>query len=44
MKCVHMHQRVPTIEGWGNLSHIQSAMEKTRENNWKVGKIGQAIN
>jgi len=44
MICVHMHQGVPTIEGWGNLSHIQNAMEKTREDHWKVGKIGRAIN
>jgi len=24
-------KKIPTIEGWGNLSHIQSTMEKTKE-------------
>jgi hypothetical protein len=40
MKFVHMHQGIPTIEGWGNLNHIQSAIEKTKEDNQKVGKFG----
>ncbi len=30
-----MHQRILVIEGWGSPSHIQSAMEKTREINQK---------
>jgi hypothetical protein len=28
-----------TFEGWGNPSHIQSVMEKIREDNQKVEKI-----
>jgi len=39
MKCVHMHRGIPIIEGWGNLNHIQSVVEKNKENNRKVGKI-----
>jgi hypothetical protein len=32
------------IEGWGNQSRIQNAMEKNEKNNQKVGKIGQVVN
>jgi len=31
---------MPAIEGWGNLRHIQNVVQKIRENNQKVGKIG----
>jgi hypothetical protein len=44
MKCVHMHRRIPTIERWGSPNHIQSAMEKTREDIWKVGKTSRTVN
>jgi len=44
MGCVHAHQRISAIEGWGNPSHVWSVVEKTREDNWKVGKIGQIVN
>jgi hypothetical protein len=44
MGYVHMHRRIPTIEGWGSSSCVQSVVEKTKENNQKVGKIGQTIN
>jgi hypothetical protein len=44
MGCVHTHQRRPKIEGWGSPSHVQSAMEKTMENNQKAGKISRTIN
>ncbi len=37
--CVHTHQGMPTIEGWGNLNHVQSVGEKTKEDNQKAGKI-----
>jgi hypothetical protein len=36
---VHTHQGMPTIEGWGSLSHVQSVGEKTKENNQKARKI-----
>jgi hypothetical protein len=38
-----MHQKIPTIEGWGNLSHIQSIVEKTKEVSQKPKKIGQIV-
>ncbi len=44
MGCVHAHGRKLTIEGWGSPSHVQSVVEKNKEKNWKVVKIGQAIN
>jgi hypothetical protein len=44
MGCVHMHQRIPIIEGWGNLNHIRTTMEKTREINWKLKKISWIVN
>jgi hypothetical protein len=44
MGCVHTHQKIPIIEGWGSLRHIRNVMEKTKETNQKLGKIGQTIN
>ncbi len=44
MGCVHMHQRIPTIEGCANPSRVQSVMEKNGEDNQKPGKIGQIVN
>jgi hypothetical protein len=38
MKCVHAHQKIPVIEGWGNPNHILNVINKTRENNQKDGK------
>jgi hypothetical protein len=32
-----------TIEGWGSLSCAQNVVQKTKEDNQKVGKIGQII-
>jgi hypothetical protein len=32
------------IEGWGNPSHVQSVVEKTRENNRRARKTNQTIN
>jgi hypothetical protein len=43
MGCVHTHQRIFLIKGWGSPSHVQSVVEKTKENRWKVGNISQAI-
>jgi hypothetical protein len=34
---------MPTIEGWGNPSHVQNVVEKTREDNQKVGKTNRII-
>jgi hypothetical protein len=44
MGCVHTHQRILTIKGWGSPNHVRSVVQKTRKDNRKVGKIGQAIN
>jgi hypothetical protein len=43
MGCVHTHKGKPAIEGCGSPSHIQSVVKKIREDNQKVGKIGQTI-
>ncbi len=40
MGCVHTHQKMPIIEGWGN----PNCVWKTGEDNWKVEKIGRATN
>jgi hypothetical protein len=34
---------MPTIEGWDNPSHVQSIVEKTKEDNQKVGKTNRTI-
>ncbi len=44
MGCVHTHRGMPTIEGWGSPSCVQSVVQKTRENNQKAKKIGRIIN
>jgi len=43
MGCVHTHRRMPTIKGWGSPSHVRNAMQKTKENNWKVRKTSRTI-
>jgi len=43
MKCVHMHQRIFAIEVCGNLSCIRSDVERIREYNQTIGKIGQVV-
>jgi hypothetical protein len=44
MGCVHAHRKVLAIEGWGSPNHVQSVVKKTKEDNWKVVKIGWIIN
>jgi hypothetical protein len=43
MGCVHTHQGMPTIEGWGSPSCIQSVVQKTEETNQKAGKINRIV-
>jgi len=43
MGCVHTHSRIPTIEGWGSLSYIQSVVKNIREANRKPRKIGRVV-
>jgi len=43
MGCVHTHRRILVIEGWGNSSWVQSAMEKIGEDNKKVGNINRTV-
>jgi hypothetical protein len=43
MGCVHTHQRMFTIEGWGSLSRVQNVVEKTRENDRKVKKTSWVV-
>jgi hypothetical protein len=38
-----MRKGIPTIEGWGNPSCIQSIVEETGETKRKLVKIGQII-
>jgi hypothetical protein len=44
MGCVHTHQGMPTIEGWGSPSRIWSVVEKTREDNQKARRTSQTVN
>jgi hypothetical protein len=44
MECVHTHQKILVIEGWGNPNCIQSAMQKIGQVSQKLGKIGQNVN
>jgi len=44
MGCVHTHRKILVIEKWGNPNHVWNVVEKTGEDNWKVGKTGWAIN
>jgi hypothetical protein len=39
MGCVHTHQGIPTIEGWGSPNRIQIVAEKFGKNNQKAGKL-----
>ncbi len=43
MGCVHTHQGLLAIEGWGSPSHVQNVVQKTREDNQKVGKTSQVV-
>jgi len=38
-----MHQEILVTERYGSPNNIRNIMKKTRENNQKVGKIGQVI-
>ncbi len=44
MGCVRTHQRILAIEGCVSPSHVQSVVQKNKEDNQKVGKIGRTIN
>ncbi len=44
MGCVHTHQGIRTIKRWGSPSHVQNAMEKIGENNWKAKKTNRVVN
>ncbi len=43
MGCVHTHKRRLAIEGCDSPRCVWNVVEKIRENNWKVGKIGWTI-
>jgi hypothetical protein len=43
MGCVHTHQGIPTIEGWGNPNHVLNVVNKIGENNQKARKINQTL-
>jgi hypothetical protein len=43
MGCVHTHWRMLAIEGWDSPSHTWNAMQKTREDNQRDGKIDWTI-
>ncbi len=43
MGCVHTHQGMLAIEGWGSPNCIQSVMQKIGKDNKKTEKIGQVI-
>jgi hypothetical protein len=43
MGCVHTHRRMLAIEGWGSPNHVQNGMQKTSEDNRKVGKTSRVI-
>jgi hypothetical protein len=40
MGCVHTHQGILAIEGWGSPYCIQNVVEKTKEINQKPRNIG----
>jgi hypothetical protein len=42
MGCVHTHQGILAIEGWGNSNHVQSIVKITREDE-KIGKTNQVV-
>jgi hypothetical protein len=39
MGCVHTHQGILAIEGWGNQSRIRNVVKKIGETNQKLEKI-----
>jgi hypothetical protein len=43
MGCVHTHQGLFTIEGWGNISRIWNVVQKIGEDNQKAKKIGRVV-
>ncbi len=43
MGCVHTHQGVFIIEGWGSPNHVWSVVQKIRENNQKVRKSSRVV-
>jgi hypothetical protein len=43
MGCVHTHQKILAIEGWGSPSCIQSTMKNTKKTIQIFGKIDQTI-
>jgi hypothetical protein len=44
MGCVHTHQRILAIKGWGSPSHIQNIVKKIGEVSRKLEKINQTVN
>jgi hypothetical protein len=44
MGCVHTHQGMFAIEGWGSPSWIRNVVQKIGEDNRKVGKAGWIVN
>jgi hypothetical protein len=44
MGCVHTHQKMFVIEGWGSPGHIRNVVKKTCEGNKKSMKINRTIN
>ncbi len=44
MGCVHTHQKITIIEGWGSPSCVWIDVGKIVANNQNVGKIGQVAN
>ncbi len=43
MGSMHTHWRMLAIEKWGNPSHVQSVLQKIREDNRKVGKTSWVV-
>jgi hypothetical protein len=44
MGCGHTHWGVFAIERCDNPNHVQNVVKKDREDNQKVGKVGQVVN
>jgi hypothetical protein len=36
MGCVHTHQGILAIEGWGSPNHVQNVVEKTEKTSQKL--------
>ncbi len=43
MGCIHTHQRMPAIEGWGGPSRVQNVVQKTKEDHQKARKTGRVV-